>query len=109
MSTIKIKASQCPLCMRVVIPPRASCPYCGPAAEQSLFIELSNKGKIVTYTTVNIPPDSSQTPLRLILVELEKSALVLCNSHEAESSTLVIGHEVEIAMNEEGHYYVYTT
>ncbi|MFQ5759138.1 MAG: Zn-ribbon domain-containing OB-fold protein [Candidatus Bathyarchaeia archaeon] len=46
----RIMGKRCPKCNRVIVPPRKICGKC--FAETSEWVEVSNKGTLITYTTV---------------------------------------------------------
>ena len=101
---MKIEATYCNRCKKTVTPPREICPYCGNSSESMERVSLVNYGVIVSYTTLNTPPDDFASPVRLALVKLEKEALVLCLSKNNASEAIEIGSEVELTQDEEQRY-----
>ncbi len=69
-----VEASICS-CGQLTTPPRRSCLKCGRIMKA---IELENKGKILTYTTLHAVPEGFQAPLDIVMVELDKGAKLLC-------------------------------
>ncbi len=93
---MRIEASKCSVCGRVVVPPRPICPYCGPAAEEMVSTELEPSGEIVTYTVLEMPPEGFESPVVLGLVALEAGASVLCMGCSKDKDSLHIGMKVEV-------------
>ena len=46
----KFLGKKCSKCTKVLVPPRKSCPYC--FVETSEWVDVSDEGVVVTYTTV---------------------------------------------------------
>jgi uncharacterized OB-fold protein len=49
----KLLGSPCPVCTKVYVPPRGSCPTCAVAPEA--MVELSQTGTVTTFSVVRIP------------------------------------------------------
>ena len=93
----KLLGLKCSSCGFVTAPPRLACRHCG--ATDSKVVELSGNGKIVTFTSVFIPPENhrGQAPYLVVVVELEEGPWIMGNIHgvDAEKSTLeLIGKAV---------------
>lgn len=101
MSDIRINASKCPECEKVIIPPRDICPYCRHKATSTEKIELSTEGKVLSFTELHMPPDGFKPPLKMALVELEFGAIVLCLGIEDIESNIEIGSIVELTFDSE--------
>lgn len=55
----KLWGNRCPRCQRVMLPPRVVCGVCHvPAGE---WVEVSDKGKLITYTVVVFPMSDPRT------------------------------------------------
>jgi len=55
----KLWANRCPRCQRVMLPPRVVCGAChAPAGE---WVEVADKGKLITYTVVVFPMSDPMT------------------------------------------------
>ena len=74
-------------CSAVNAPPRMVCQNCGSANLE--ILELSGKGKIVTFTCVHVPPESrqGQPPYLVILVELDEGPWLMANLSGIETDT----------------------
>ena len=83
----KLLGLKCNACGFVTTPPRLACRHCG--AIDSSVVELSGKGKIVTFTSVFIPPENrrGQTPYLVVAVELEEGPWILGNIQGADPNT----------------------
>ena len=70
--------------------PRLACRHCG--ATDSDMVELSGKGKIATFTTVFIPPESHQgkTPYLVVVVELAEGPWIMGNIQGADPATATL-------------------
>ncbi len=70
---------KCKDCGFVTAPPRLACRKCG--NQDAEVVELSGKGKIVTFTSVHIPPESrrGQTPYLVVMVELDEGPWIMGN------------------------------
>lgn len=101
MPVLHISASQCPSCKRIIHPPRDICPFCGPKVNRSLVVQLKNSGRIVSYTTINMPPEGFASPVQIALVELERKVLVLCMNNKTLGLALEIGKYVNLSLDAE--------
>lgn len=101
MSDIRIKASRCPECEKVIVPPRDLCPYCRHMSTRSNVVELSNEGKVLSFTELHMPPEGFTPPMKMALVELEFGAVVLCLGEENTDSEVEIGSAVELTVDSE--------
>ncbi|MGY5880083.1 MAG: zinc ribbon domain-containing protein [Candidatus Thorarchaeota archaeon] len=101
MSAIRIKASRCPECDKVIVPPRDLCPYCRYKSTGTNIIELGNEGKVLSFTELHQPPEGFDPPLKMALVELEFGAAVLCLGAEDFDSTVEIGSQVTLSYDDE--------
>ena len=101
MSDIRITASKCPECDKVIVPPRDLCPYCRHKSTGTNIIELGNEGKVLSFTELHKPPEGFDPPLKMALVELEYGAAVLCLGAEDCDSTVEIGNLVTLSYDDE--------
>lgn len=100
MSDIRIKASRCPECNKVIVPPRDLCPYCRHKSTRSNVVELSNKGKVLSFTELHMPPEGFTPPTKMALVELEFGAVVLClGETDINDAEVEIGNLVELTVD----------
>lgn len=103
---MRIQASRCTSCHNVVIPPRGNCPYCGPSSTTEM-IEINPNGIILTYTSLEMPPEGFEPPVLLAMVELDEGANVLCLGKKEMQAKTVIGARVQIDRDSEGRF-IYT-
>ena len=101
MSDIRIKASRCPDCEKVIVPPRDLCPYCRHMSTRSNVVELSNEGKVLSFSELHMPPEGFTPPMKMALVELEFGAVVLCLGEEDIDFEVEIGSLVELTVDDE--------
>jgi uncharacterized protein len=78
---------KCLDCSAVNAPPRMVCQNCGSVNLE--ILELSGKGKIVTFTCVHVPPEcrQGQPPYLVILVELDEGPWLMANLSGIETDT----------------------
>ncbi|MFX0056508.1 MAG: Zn-ribbon domain-containing OB-fold protein [Promethearchaeota archaeon] len=66
-----------------------------------VFLELKGQGTVVSFTTLQMPPEGFSPPLTMALVELEHNAVVLCLAKEQDASLPKIGDSVELTLDRE--------
>jgi len=99
---MRIEASKCHLCEKVIVPPRKTCPYCGVKAGEMAQVSLDDHGSVLSYTILEMPPDGFDPPLILALVELEQGALVLCLGKGIDIESIGVGSSVEVERMTDG-------
>jgi uncharacterized OB-fold protein len=92
----RLEAGKCTACGEIHFPPRAVCRKCG-AREMTTEV-LPSRGKVVTCTTVDIPPAEfdDQKPYVNAIVELTNGVRLTCMVAEAPPDEVDIGTEVEL-------------
>jgi len=90
---------KCSDCGSVTAPPRMVCGKC--AGVNLRIIELAGKGKIVTFTSIYVAPESRQgkTPYIVVMVELNEGPWIMANLSDAETgaaSMELIGKKVRM-------------
>jgi len=88
---------KCSECGFITAPPRLACRKCGGLILEA--VELTGKGKIVTFTVVHLPPESrrGQPPYLVVMVELDEGPWIMGNlsGQEPAKATLeLIGKRV---------------
>jgi uncharacterized OB-fold protein len=83
----KLLGLKCLDCGATNTPPRMVCQKCCGARLE--VVELSGKGKIVTFTCIHVPPESrqGQQPYLVIMVELEEGPWLMANLSGIETDT----------------------
>jgi uncharacterized OB-fold protein len=71
MSQKKLMAGRCLKCGKIHLPPRLLCDNC--YGQQFEWMQISGKGKLVTYTVIHVAPQQFQalTPYAVGIVQLE--------------------------------------
>jgi uncharacterized protein len=71
LSQSKLMAGKCVKCGKIHLPPRPLCDNC--YSKEFTWVNVSGKGKLVTYTVIHIAPQQFQalTPYAVGIVELE--------------------------------------
>ncbi|MGY5858867.1 MAG: OB-fold domain-containing protein [Candidatus Thorarchaeota archaeon] len=101
MSNIRIQASKCPNCDKVIVPPRDLCPYCRHKSTETNIIELGNEGVVLSFTELHKPPEGFDPPLKMALIELEFGTVVLCLGEDDFDSEVEIGSRVILSFDSE--------
>jgi uncharacterized OB-fold protein len=92
----RLEAAKCQGCGKVHFPPRKVCKECD--GEEFETVNLPQRGKVVTHTTIWIPPAQfeEQKPYVVAIVELENGVRLTCMVAEAPPDKVEIGTEVEL-------------
>jgi len=67
-------------------------------------LEIDRKGIVLSYTTLQMPPEGFDVPLKMALVELDQGAIILCLGNNEEDNEPSIGAKVEIVLDEEERF-----
>jgi len=67
-------------------------------------LELKGQGTVVSFTTLQMPPEGFSPPLTMALIELENKAVVLCLAKEQDVSQPKIGDSVELSLDSEDRF-----
>jgi uncharacterized OB-fold protein len=62
-------------------------------------LDLEGLGKIVSFTTLQMPPEGFTLPLTIALVELRHGAMILCLAENQSEPEPKIGDQVRISLN----------
>ena len=65
-------------------------------------IVLNNRGTILSFTILRIPPQGFEPPVLLALVEVENHAVSLCLGSSSDIEAMKIGAPVSIEEDKEG-------
>ncbi len=92
----RLEAGQCDGCGEISFPPRKVCPKC--YGEGSTVVTLPRRGKVVSHTTIWIPPMQFESlkPYVVAIVELENGVRLTAMVCEAPPDEVGIGTEVEL-------------
>ncbi|MCX8151285.1 MAG: Zn-ribbon domain-containing OB-fold protein [Candidatus Bathyarchaeota archaeon] len=92
----KLMAGKCLTCGKIHLPPRPLCDSCyGQIFE---WVELSGKGKLLTYTIIHVAPSQFQTmaPYTVGIVQLEKGLKLLGLISDVPLEQLKVGMDLTI-------------
>ena len=95
----KLLGLKCKECGAITVPPKMVCRKC--TSPDMDIVELGSKGKIVTFTTVNVASEGRQdeVPYIIVLVELDEGPWIMGNLSDidpAEATMEVIGKRVKM-------------
>lgn len=91
----KLMGVRCAKCKKVTVPPRSTCPQCGDT--NISWAELPNRGRLVTYTIIHVPPAQFQTlaPYAIGIVEFCEGTRLPGMIRNVKFENLRIGMEVQ--------------
>lgn len=110
----RLEAKKCKNCGYVCFPPRLVCPQCG--AREFGFVKLADRGTLVTYTIIRVPPHqfADQAPYAVGIAELDDGVKLTAQVVDCAFTDVKIGMRVKIEFRkiyEEGEggviYYGY--
>jgi uncharacterized OB-fold protein len=95
----KLLGLKCKACGNITVPPKMTCQEC--AGTDLDPVELSKRGKIVTFTVVNVAPEGRQNevPYIIALVKLDQGPWIMGNLIDidpARASMDLIDREVRV-------------
>ena len=95
----KLLGLKCQDCGAITVPPKIACRKC--TSTDMDIVELSGKGKIKTFTTVNVAPEGreSELPYIIVLVELDEGPWLMGNlidNDPANANMELIGKRVKM-------------
>src|SRR5437867_12032272 len=92
-------AVRCVRCEHVMVPPRSICPNC--RSIQVEWVQLSPRGKLVTYTVVHVAPPQFKhmTPYAVGIVEMPEGVNVPSIIRTSWLESIKIGLVLEVAFS----------
>lgn len=92
----RLEANKCKRCGKISFPPRLICDACGNRKFEK--IKLADKGKVLTYTIIRVPPQQfvDQAPYAVGIVELEDGVKISGQIVDCDFDNIQIGLEVKI-------------
>ncbi len=95
LNTGKLMAGKCLKCGKIHLPPRLLCDNC--YSQEFSWVEVSGKGKLLTYTVINVAPQQFQAiaPYPVGIVEFE-GGLRIPGMIQATQEQLKIGMELSL-------------
>jgi uncharacterized OB-fold protein len=92
----KLMAGKCERCGKTHLPPRPLCDNC--FSQEFEWVEISGKGKLLTYTIIHIAPPQFQTmaPYAVGIIQLENDLKIPGMISSAAPEQLKIGMELTI-------------
>ncbi len=96
LSQSKLMAGKCQNCGKIHLPPRPLCDNC--YSKEFTWIQLSGKGKLLTYTVINVAPHQFQAlaPYSVGIVELENGLKIPGMIQSVKPAELEIGMELTL-------------
>jgi uncharacterized OB-fold protein len=75
----KLLGLKCKDCANITVPPKMTCQECG--GTDLDIVELNKKGRIITFTVVNVAPEGRQNeaPYIIALVKLDEGPWIMGN------------------------------
>ncbi len=93
-----IEGSHCRSCKRTFVPKRDRCPICH---QESTSIQIPAFGRVLSHTTLLVPPDGVSGPLNILLVQLKGVKII---SYAASPGAMKTGRYVIIEEKEGFNY-----
>jgi len=96
MNEGKVMGAKCQNCGKLMLPPRPMCTQC--YSEKLEWIELSKRGRLLTYTIIHVAPPQFQhlIPYAVGIVELDKGLKLPGMIKNIDFDKIKIGMELEI-------------
>jgi uncharacterized OB-fold protein len=91
----RLEASKCKECGKIFFPPRLVCSKCGNRKFDKT--KVSEKGKIISYTTIRVAPDrfSAQVPYYIAIVESDNGIRLTTQVVDCRQEDLAVGKPVK--------------
>jgi uncharacterized OB-fold protein len=99
----KIMGIRCPQCDKVLMPPRSDCVKCFGKLDESMFVELSGKGTLTSYTVVHYsePMHPMNAPFAYGIIRLDGADTGLTHFlGEVDLDEVSVGMKVEPVFKE---------
>lgn len=92
----RLETKKCRQCGKIYFPPRLICAECG--SREFEPIRLADKGKVLTYTIIRVPPHQfvDQAPYAVGIVELEDGVKLTAQIVDCSFDELRVGMPVKI-------------
>lgn len=96
---------KCQQCHGLFVPPKYSCPQC--AGTEFKEVSVSGKGRIMTYTTIRVPPlgFENQVPYDIAIIELPEGIDLTVRLEVKGKEVPKIGGEAFFLRKEGGTYW----
>jgi uncharacterized OB-fold protein len=69
-----IEGSECK-CGFKTVSKEADCPRCGKRMSPRIFFD---EGKVLSYVKLDVPPEHTETPMDLVMVEIDNGPKIVC-------------------------------
>ncbi len=92
----KLMAVKCRRCNSLILPPKNVCPKC--FSTDLEWIKLKERGKLVTYTVIHVPPIQFQSiaPYAVGIIELEDGPHLLGMIREVKPDKIKVGMDLVV-------------
>ena len=96
---------KCRKCLALSVPPKYNCPHC--AGTDFEDVGLHGKGRLLTYTTIRVPPAGfeDQVPYDIGIIELSEGINLTARLEVNDREELKIGRGVTFLRKEGGTYW----
>ncbi|MDI6839856.1 MAG: Zn-ribbon domain-containing OB-fold protein [bacterium] len=101
----RLEAGKCKKCGKILFPPRLICPKC--RSKEFETVQLSDEGKIVTFTVVRVAPEqfATQIPYVIAVIETNDGVRLTTQVVDCKPEAVEIGKKVKLVfrkIQEEG-------
>ncbi len=96
----KLTTTRCVKCKQLNMPPRVDCPKC--LGSEVEWVELSGRGKLLTYTVIEIGPESFAkfAPYTVGIVELDEGPKMMAKLVDVNREKIEIGMRLRVAFSQ---------
>jgi len=95
----KLMAAKCNKCGNILLPPKPMCPTC--LTKDLSWIEVKNKGKLLTYTVIHVSPAQFQSmaPYVLGIIKLVDGPNLIGMIRGVEDSKIRVGMNLTVGFD----------
>lgn len=99
----RLEAGKCTKCNKIFFPPRLICSSCG--SKEFKTVQLSDTGKIVTFTTIRVAPAqfATEVPYNIAIVDLDGETKITTQVVDCKPEDMEIGKQVKFVFRKLDH------